>query len=490
VRVSPKTALAFIVAIAALVICIGAGVFSGGLLLGQRAAEAVPTAGEAQVVPITGTPTIAEATPTAQPSAQPTSQPTNQPTTLPTNQPTNPPAGTPTSAPSEPTTQPTKPPPPSPTRAPVAQTVYNWKGNVPPAPGPIALPMGSPEYGMQAFMWWRQDTLDRDISLIKNSGFGWIKQNFGWRDIEATKGQYDWHRSDRIVLSMNEAGLDMIVRLDYQPDWARSGCSLQGPPTNLQDYANFVSAVATRYRGRIRAYEIWNEPNLAREWCDQPPSGAAYTQLLRVAYTAIKAADPTAWVVTAGLSPTTRNDDVAKPDIYFLQEMYDAGAAKYFDLLGAHGAGFRAPPEADPGAVAKDPNLANPGDFSSGVPEELRRVYCFRHVEDLHAIMIKNGDSKKQVALLEFGWTNDPRPNSPYAWHAIASEEVKADYFARAYAYAYSHWSPWIGLMSLIYVSDPSWTPNDEQYWWAITNPDGSPRAAYNRLKSMDRPIH
>ena len=135
----------------------------------------------------------------------------------------------------------------------------------------------------------------------------------GWRDIEATKGQYDWHRSDRIVLSMNDAGMDMIVRLDFQPDWARSGCSLQGPPTNLQDFANFVSAVATRYRGRIRAYEIWNEPNLAREWCDQAPSGAAYTQLLRVAYTAIKAADPTAWVVTAGLSPTTRNDAVEQP---------------------------------------------------------------------------------------------------------------------------------------------------------------------------------
>ena len=170
--------------------------------------------------------------------------------------------------------------------------------------------------------------------------------------------------------------------------------------------------------------------------------------------------------------------------------MYDAGAAKYFDLLGAHGAGFRAPPEADPAAVAKDPNLANPGDIASGVPEELRRVYCFRHVEDLHAIMLKNGDTKKQVALLEFGWTNDPRPNSPYAWHAVASEDVKADYFVRAYAYAYSHWSPWIGLMNLIYVSDPSWTQADEQYWWAITNPDGTPRAAYTRLKAMDKPIH
>ena len=43
--------------------------------------------------------------------------------------------------------------------------------------------------------------------------------------------------------------------------------------------------------------------------------------------------------------------------------------------------------------------------------------------------------------------------------------------------------------MSLIYISDPVWTQANEQYWWAITNPDGSPRPAYNALKAMDKPI-
>ena len=487
IRLTPKTILGLAGAVVALGVCLCAGTASGALLLSQRGAQPAPTETPLPSATARTTPSLA-ATSISQAS---TTAPTAGPTTGQTVPPTVPPATAPASATRAPA-QPTSPPPPPPTatRPAAPQTVFNWKGAVPPVPSPITLPMGSPEYGMQAFMWWTQDTLNRDTALVRNAGFGWIKQNFGWRDIEATRGQFDWHRSDRIVLSMNDAGMDMIVRLDFQPDWARAGCSLQGPPANPQDFADFVSAVATRYRGRIRAYEIWNEPNLAREWCDQAPSGAAYTQLLKVAYTAIKAADPTAWVVTAGLSPTTRNDNVAKPDVYFLQEMYDAGAAKYFDLLGAHGAGFRAPPEADPAAVAKDPNLANPGDFTSGVPEELRRIYCFRHVEDLHAIMLKNGDTKKQVALLEFGWTNDPRPNSPYAWHAVASEEVKADYFVRAYQYAYAHWSPWIGLMNLIYVSDPSWTQNDEEYWWSITNPDGTPRVAYNRLKAMDRPIH
>jgi hypothetical protein len=354
--------------------------------------------------------------------------------------------------------------------------------------------MGSPEYGVQTFHWWRQDTMNRDIDLARRGGFGWVKQSFSWADIEGAKGKFDWTRPDRIVLSINDIGMDMIVRLDVPPAWAAPGCSdpakdiIQGPPKNMQDYVNFVSAVATRYKGRIRAYEIWNEPNLAREWCGQAPSGAGYTTMLRSAYGAIKAADPFAWVVSAGLSPTTRNDNVARPDAMFLQEMYTAGASKYFDLLGAHGAGFRAPPEADPAAVAKDPSLANPGDFSGGVPEELRRIYCFRHVEDLHAVMVKNGDTKKQVALLEFGWTSDTL-HPAYAWFAV-SEQTKADYLVRAYKYAYANWQPWIGLMSTIYISDPDWTRNDEQYWWAITNPDGTPRPAYTQLRMMDKPIH
>ena len=109
-------------------------------------------------------------------------------------------------------------------------------------------------------------------------------------------------------------------------------------------------------------------------------------------------------------------------------------------------------------------------------------------LEDLHAVMVKNGDSKKQVALLEFGWTSDTI-HPAYAWFAV-SEQTKADYLVRAYKYAYDNWQPWIGLMSLIYISDPTWTQADEQYWWAITNPDGSPRAAYNALKAMPKPIH
>jgi hypothetical protein len=342
----------------------------------------------------------------------------------------------------------------------------------------------SPAYGMQIFPWWRSEVSDRDMGLVKNASFGWIKVNFGWRDIEgAAKGHLDWTVPDRIVAQAQDYGLKMVVRVDHQPIWAcmANNC----PPANFEDYGDLLRAMAGRYRGRIHAYEIWNEPNLAREWGDRLPNATEYVELLKIAYQHIKEADPGAIVISAGLAPTTRWDDVAVPDVVFLQQIYDAGAALYFDMLGVHGAGYKVPPEVDPSVVAADPVLTN-GDPS---PHERKRVYCFRHVEDLRQVMVQNGDGAKQVALLEFGWTSDPRPDSPYNWHAV-SEEEKADYLVRAYQYAKEHWQPWIGLMSLIYVADHDWTPDDEQYWWAITEP-GYPtarlRPAYLRLKDLPK---
>jgi len=341
--------------------------------------------------------------------------------------------------------------------------------------------MSSPEYGMQAFLWWRPEVASRDLQVIRDAGFTWVKVGFGWRDIEgAAKGAFDWSRTDLIVQLANEIGLDLVVRIDHQPQWAGGGFPSNGPPDDYQDLADFLAAVAERYRGRIRAYEVWNEPNLAREWGGRLPDPGKYAELLRLSYAAIKDADPNAMVISAGLSPTGTWNEESRPDDWYLESMYIAmgnTSDGYFDVLGAHGAGYKSPPERDPAEVEANPDLGG------------HRSMAFRRVEDLRAIMVKYGDEDKQIALLEFGWTSDPRPESPYNWHAV-SEETKAEYLVGAYQYAREHWSPWIGLMSLIYIADPDWTPNDEQYWWAITDPaypEFVPRPAYTALKNMPK---
>ena len=96
------------------------------------------------------------------------------------------------------------------------------------------LPMQSPEYGMQAFLWWRPETAHRDLGMIRDAGFGWVKQGFAWRDIEGVKGQYDWSITDRIMDQVEQFGLHIVVRIDHQPEWAGGGFPLNGPPDNLQ----------------------------------------------------------------------------------------------------------------------------------------------------------------------------------------------------------------------------------------------------------------
>lgn len=329
--------------------------------------------------------------------------------------------------------------------------------------------MSSPDYGVQVFLFWQEEVAERDLQLAQEAGMRWVKQEIPWREVEGhAKGVWQWETPDRILDQIEAHKLKVIVRLGSQPAWAAPDLPFPaiGPPDNLQDFYDYVYAVASRYKGRVAAFQIWNEPNLAREWGSRPPSPAEYTELLKVGYRAVKAADPQAIVISAGLAPTTRDDAEATPDVYFIQGMYDAGAAPYFDALGAHAAGFKSPPETDPALIAADPALNN----NDSAPEELRRVYGFRHVEDLREIMVRYGDESKKIVVLEFGWTVDPRPDSPYHWHAVTPEQ-QDKFLQRAFAYAEANWQPWIGVMSLIYIADPQWTLQDEQTFWSIVYP-------------------
>ena len=395
----------------------------------------------------TKTPRPPEATPTAQPTVAPAAVETTPPeppatsTTAPTETPVA------TAGPSA------TPVPPSPTTRPPAST---------PVVNPNAA-MSSPDFGVQAFLWWRAEVADRDLELAKDAGFNWVKQWFSWQDIEgAGKGHFDWSIPDRIVDQVEQHGLKLIVRVSQDPDrpfWAGK------PPENAGHYADFLAAVASRYRGRIQAYQVWNEPNLAREWGGNRPDPAGYARMLKMAYSAIKAIDPNAIVVTAGMAPTGTDNEIAMPDIKFYDQMYQAmgGVSNgYFDMLGVHAAGYAAPPELSPDEAA-----ANKPQYGG------ERFFAFRHVEDVRAVMERYGDQGKQVVVLEFGWTTDSI-HPDYAWHganAGIDEALKGKYMVRAYQWAAEHWRPWIALMSVIYMPDVNWTKDDEQWWWSIIGP-------------------
>ncbi|MBN1583602.1 MAG: cellulase family glycosylhydrolase, partial [Anaerolineae bacterium] len=248
--------------------------------------------------------------------------------------------------------------------------------------------MTSPDYGIQAFLWWRPEVATRDLGLIKDMGFRWVKQVFAWVDIEgAGKDAFNWTQSDQVVNHANEYGIKVLARLDRAPHWTGRG-EPNGPPANYADFGDFCFAIASRYKGKIHAYQIWNEPNLAREWGSKPPNPEEYTQLLQIAYTRIKEADPNALVISAGLTPTGTNNELAMPDDIYLDRMYQAGFQNYCDLIGLHAAGFKAPPELSPDELMAEP----------GLPYGDQRFFCFRHVEDMRTIMEKHGDGERRVA--------------------------------------------------------------------------------------------
>ena len=350
----------------------------------------------------------------------------------------------------------------------------NLNGAKPLAPPPS---VSSPDYGLSMFLWNQAATTDRDLKIATNANFHWQKTLFQWRMIEgAGKGIYDWSEADRVVKASKANGIKIIARIDFQPTWARKDGARNGPPDNYQDYADFVAALASRYSpgsaiGTVDAIEVWNEVNLNREWGNQPinrQQAADYVRFLGMAYRAAHAANPSIVIITAGLSPTGVKTSDAWDDAEYLQWLFDAGlkGGVNYDVVGAHG-NTQAP------CVSCD--------FNS-LPAFGHPSFYFRRVEQLRDVQVKAGDADRQIWLLEFGWTAD-KVHPDYAWFAV-SEDQKADNIVQAFQYAKQHWSPWIGVMTLWTLSDPTWTPDREEYWWAITNPDGSARTALSAIRS------
>jgi hypothetical protein len=327
-------------------------------------------------------------------------------------------------------------------------------------------------YSIQAFLWWDHGFAGRDMDWIQRMVFSHVKQTFAWEDIQPERDVWSFGRADELLLELERRNLKVVARLSDAPEWAhpsigarKTGNFVDAPPDDFADFARYCGILAERYRGRISAYQIWNEPNLSREWGDRVPDAAGYVALLGACADAIRAADPDAILISAGLAPTGTNDATALPDDVYLQAMYNAGFQRFVDVVGMHAPGYSAPD-------------VPPEDGAGG-----HRFFTFRRVEDLRRLMVANGDAARQVALLEVGWTTDEN-NPDYSWFAV-SEAEQAQNLVAAYQYAADNWRPWVGLMSTIYIASPMWSDSDEEWWWAISTPDGYTRQAYVDMANM-----
>jgi O-antigen ligase len=334
---------------------------------------------------------------------------------------------------------------------------------------------------------------ERTLQMAEDAGFKWVRQGFAWNDIEISeKGNYTdarnpgqavdaWAKYDKIVEACERHELEIIARLDSPPVWARiPGDDVatyhKGPPRDYNDYGDFVAAVVSRYKGRIKYFQIWNEPNLLGEWGGHPVNPEEYTALLKVAYERAKGVDPEAVIITAALAPTAENSVANLNDVLYLEGMYRAGAADYFDILSTMVYGLG----------------QSPGDRRT----DLKRLNFSRPIL-LRRVMEQFGDVNTPVWISEYSWVSLPtgweedcrkrevgRACGANIWGKSVDEATQARYLVEGYERAQTEW-PWMGVMNVWYLREPDPRPDEPANYFAIVRPDFTPRPAYNALKEF-----
>ena len=190
---------------------------------------------------------------------------------------------------------------------------------------------------------YRRRMLSRQASV----GIGLVRQTFHWDRIERAPGRYYFGEYDSYVEALARHGMELLPILFSPPDFRASGDRARGtpPPDRAADLGAFAARLVERYGPRgsfwrerprlrrrpIRAWQVWNEPNLPQYWPEGPDPGA-YAELLRATADGIRRADPHAKVVSAGLSESR----LGMPFRPFVTGMYEAGAGQAIDIFALH----------------------------------------------------------------------------------------------------------------------------------------------------------
>ncbi len=357
---------------------------------------------------------------------------------------------------------------------------------LPPTATPVPKVVNTFGYGLQAHMIGVGH--DDTVKAIEVLGFQWLKQQIEWEKFEQVKGQYDWSEIDRAVDTGYKNGIYLLLSVVKAPDWARGpnpDTSVEGPPTNPQDLADFMGAMAARYKGRVQAYEVWNEQNLHYEWGNENIDATRYVQLLAAAYQAIKAADPQALVISGALTPagTVPGPDnrlLAVEDATYLRQMYQAGLKNYCDGVGAHPSGYNIPPDVD-WQTYQDSTAQ-----FRGLWDNKHYSWSFRGVmETYRQIMVENGDSGKLLWVTEFGWAVEPDPPAARKYAADNTLDEQRDWTVKAFQMGKA-WG-WVGPMLLWNLNFRQILPGSEQAMWSIIEYDGTPLPVYLALQDMPK---
>ncbi len=285
--------------------------------------------------------------------------------------------------------------------------------------------VAGPRPGVQLHLLWEGVSAaetTRQLDRAKAANAAIVRVDVGWGSLEAA-GRGRWsrlqlRRLDAVVAKARARDLQLLLTLADSPCWASSapagarlGCRgrwwLRGAqrylPRDPRHYADALAFLARRYRGRVAAWEIWNEPN-HEEFSRGPDKARRYAALVRAAYRRAKPAAPGATFVAGAVS---------EADTPFVDALYAAGIAGSFDAFSVH-------------PYSQD---VSPLDPRSGGE---RRVSFAAGVPAVRAVMERHGDARP-LWITEFGW-NTSRLRGVDRWRDGVDERVQAAYVRQALA--------------------------------------------------------
>lgn len=270
------------------------------------------------------------------------------------------------------------------------------------------VPAGRPEVGVQFHGTWSTYTDAQRLAVLDRlaaAGVEWIRLDLGWSSYEeqcsGCLSQWYVDRADRVIDAARARGLKVLAQVARTPGWASGGLGTSAPPQDPAEFGRFMGWLGQHLRGRVQAYELWNEPNLAEFWTGTTEQ---FVTLTHAGYAALQRVDPGPPVVLGGVSYN---------DTAWLDRAYAAGLGGSFDVMSTHP--YMAP--SDQGPEVQDVTGTN--------------KYLLTHVAAVRDLMVRRGDGDKPIWFTEFGWSSHANTGAEGNWERGVTEAQQADYLVR-----------------------------------------------------------
>lgn len=185
------------------------------------------------------------------------------------------------------------------------------------------------------------DQGEADVDLARRAGLSWVRVTIPWRAVNPARGEWRWESADALVEPHAQAGHRVLAILSTAPAWAGSNANGTRPPEDVALWQEYVARVAERYRGKVEAYEVWNEPDRGDEgvgvgWASKARESPTYPEYVRAAVLAVREQAPGARIVAPALGSDPRAATAALLRRLEQPTLPEGSAAGLVDVVSIH----------------------------------------------------------------------------------------------------------------------------------------------------------